>query len=110
MRRGDVAAIADKAAGDYVGKPRPAVVVQSDRFSAMASVTVAPLTSVDADAPLLRLRIEPSATLPLLATSYVMVDKLTTVRRDRVGQVIGSLAWDELVRLDRSLVVFLGID
>jgi mRNA interferase MazF len=109
LRRGDVVAVADQAAGDYTSKPRPAVVVQSDLFHATGSVTIAPLTSEAVDAPLLRLRLEPSDSLPLREASYLMVDKITTIRRDRVGQVIGHLSRDDVVRLDRALVVFLGL-
>jgi mRNA interferase MazF len=109
LRRGDVVAVADRAAGDYTSKPRPAVVVQSDLFYATGSVTVAPLTSEAVDAPLLRLRLEPSDSLPLSEASHIMVDKLTTIRRDRVGRVIGHLSRDDVVRLDRALVVFLGL-
>ncbi len=109
MRRGDVVAIADRAAGDYAGKPRPAVVVQSDLFAATGSVAVRPLTSEEVDAPLLRVRVEPSGALPLRGASFVMVDKITTVRRDRIGRVIGRLAREDVLRLDRALLVFLGI-
>ena len=87
----------------------PAPLVQSDLFHATASVTIAPLTGEERDAPLLRIRVEPSDAPPLKKASYVMVDKLTTVRRDRVGEVIGALSREDVLRLDRLLVVFLGI-
>jgi mRNA interferase MazF len=112
MRRGDVIAVADRS-GDFAGKPRPAVIVQSDLFAAMGSVTICPLTSerpVDQERmPLLRLRIVPSDALPLAAESWVQVDKVTTIRRSRAGPVLGRLSREDLLRLDRALVVFLGI-
>jgi len=86
VRRGDVVTVS--AQGDY-GKPRPAVVVQSDALNAADSVLVALFTSAIADAPLYRLTIEPAATNGLKAVSQVMVDKIMAVRRDRCGAPIG---------------------
>jgi mRNA interferase MazF len=109
MRRGDVVLIADRAAGDYAGKPRPAVVIQSGLFDATDSVIVAPLTTVAVDAPLLRIAVQPSAALPLTAQSWVMVEKLTAVRRDRAREVIGRLPPETMLTLERSLAVVLGL-
>jgi len=107
MRRGDVVAVA--AAGDY-GKPRPAVVVQSDAFPAgHASVIVCPMTSELADAPDFRLTIEPSTVNGLRLRSQVMVDKPVTVRRERLGQAIGRLEADDLRRLNVALAFVLGL-
>ncbi len=108
MRRGDVVLVADRGAGDDTSKPRPAVVVQSDLFDGTLSLVVCPLTSVPQDAALLRLPLAPSESLGLRAPSWVMVDKLTCIRRDRVGGVIGRLSDDETMALNRSLAVFLG--
>jgi mRNA interferase MazF len=108
MPRGDVVAIADRA-GDFTGKPRPAVIVQNGAFDGLASATICPLTSVAVDAPLLRLELKPSATLPLDRVSWIEVDKITTVRRSRIGQTIGRLSAADLVRLNGALAVFLGL-
>lgn len=108
MRRGDVIAVADRA-GDFTGKPRPAVIVQSDLFSNRGSITVCPLTTTLTDAPLTRLRVEPSPMLPLDRPSFVQVDKVTTVRRHRVGPVIGRLESDDMQRLNGAIAIFLGL-
>ena len=107
MRRGEVVTVAPP--GDY-GKPRPAVVVQADLFNEThASVTVAPVTSTLVSAPLFRLAVEPSARNGLRALSQVMVDKLTTVRRERIGSSIGELEPELLTRVNRALALWLGI-
>jgi mRNA interferase MazF len=108
MPRGDVVAIADRA-GDFTGKPRPAVIVQNDVFREIESVTVCPLTSFAADAPLLRLELTSSETLSLDRISWIEVDKITTVRRNRIGRTIGRLSASDLVRLNGALAVFLGL-
>jgi mRNA interferase MazF len=106
VRRGDVVMIV--LPGAY-GKPRPALVVQSDLFDALASVTVMPVTSELRAAPLLRISIEPTTDSGLPKKSQVMVDKAQTVPRDKVGTTIGRLHPDTLVAVDRALAVFLGI-
>ncbi len=108
MRRGDVVIVADRAGGDYASKPRPAVVVQSDLFDGTESVVVCPLTTRARDALLLRLPTAPSPQFDLQEASWVMVDKITSIRRDRVRQVLGRLSDEEAVALNRSLAVFLG--
>src|SRR6266436_9472639 len=101
MRRGDVVTVA--AAGDY-GKPRSAVVVQTDAFPENhASVVVCQLTSELADAPDFRVTIEPSPETGLRARSQVMADKPVTVRRDRIGRQIGRLGAAEIARLNVAL-------
>jgi mRNA interferase MazF len=94
--------------GDY-GKPRPALVVQSDHFHDHPSLTIAPVTSTILDAPLFRVTVEPSTTNGLRTISQIMVDKLTTVRRDRVAQSLGQLEEDTMLRVNRALVLWLGI-
>jgi mRNA interferase MazF len=107
VRRGELVTVA--LPGDY-GKPRPAVVVQADLFNEThASVTVAPVTSTLVNAPLFRLAVEPSAQNGLRALSQVMVDKLTSVRRERIGATIGALEPDALARVNRALALWLGI-
>lgn len=107
VRRGEVWTVA--AGGGYLGKPRPAVIVQDDRFDATASVTLCPFTSDETDAPLVRLQITPSATNGLDAPSRLMVDKLTTVSKQKLGRRLGRLEREDLMRLDRSIFVFLGL-
>lgn len=107
MTRGEIYTAA--ARGAYTGKPRPVVIVQDDRFDATASVTVCPFTTNPIDAPLARLLIEPSADNGLDQPSRLMVDKVTTVPRSRLGDRLGRLRDDELLRLNRSLIVFLGL-
>jgi mRNA interferase MazF len=108
MRRGEVVTIADPT-GDYTSKPRPAVIVQADPFAALASVTICPITTVQADAPLLRLELMPSAGLPLDHASWVEVDKITTVRHGRIGEKVGRVSDADLLRLNGALAVFLGL-
>ncbi|HYZ25203.1 MAG TPA: type II toxin-antitoxin system PemK/MazF family toxin [Rhodopila sp.] len=108
LRRGDVVVIADRG-GDYTGKPRPAVVVQADLFAALDSVTICPVTSAEVDAPATRLRIEPSEGLPLHMSCWIAVDKVTAVRRSRIGGVVGRLQAEDVRRLDGALAVFLGL-
>lgn len=106
MRRGELVTVA--LPGDY-GKPRPALVIQSDQFPDMASVTVLLVTSTRVDAPLLRLTIEPSPDNNLHQTSQVMIDKPMTVRRDRLGNAFGRLDDASMVSINRSLALFLGL-
>lgn len=107
MRRGDLYTAA--ARGAYSGKPRPVVIVQDDRFDATASVTVCPLTTNPIEAPLTRIKVEPSAVNGLEQPSRLMVDKLTTIPRANLGDLLGRLPESDLLRLNRALVVFLGL-
>ncbi|MDO8360107.1 MAG: type II toxin-antitoxin system PemK/MazF family toxin [Devosia sp.] len=108
MRRGDLITVAVR--GDY-GKPRPAVVLQSDRFADIGSVTVALLTgSLLRDVPLLRVRVEPSEANGLRKPSHVMIDRVTTLPQEQVGAVFGRLDSDTLTTVSRHLTVFLGLD
>ena len=106
MRRGDLVTI--MLAGAY-GKPRPALVIQSDLFETLASVTVLPVTSDLRATPLLRISVDPSAANGLRKSSQIMVDKAQTVPRERIGSIIGRLHQDTLVAVERALAVFLGI-
>ncbi|HUO39459.1 MAG TPA: type II toxin-antitoxin system PemK/MazF family toxin [Mycobacterium sp.] len=107
MRRGDIYTAA--ARGAYSGKPRPVVVIQDDRFDATASITVVPFTTSDVDAPLLRVAVQPSDTTGLSETSRLMIDKVTTVPRTSLTRQVARLSDGDLVRLDRALLVFLGL-
>ncbi|HEY5273770.1 MAG TPA: type II toxin-antitoxin system PemK/MazF family toxin [Acidimicrobiales bacterium] len=107
MRRGEVWTAA--AGSGYAGKPRPVVIVQDDRFDATDSVTVCAFTTDPTEAPLFRLLVEVSEQNGLNEPSSLMIDKLTTVRRVKLGERIGRLADEDMVRLDRAVVVFLGL-
>jgi len=107
MKRGEIWTVA--GGGDYTGKPRPAIILQDDRFDSTASITVCALTTDPADAPLLRIAIEPSEANGLAASSRIMMDKVATVRRARLGTRVGRLDDADLVRVNRALVVFLGL-
>lgn len=106
MRRGDLVTVA--VPGDY-GKPRPALVIQADQFSEVGSVTVAFMTGTITAAPLLRLTVEPTSDNGLRKRSQIMVDKIMTVRRERVGEPFGRLDDETMLALNRSLVLFLGL-
>lgn len=106
MRRGEIWTV---SGGGYAGKPRPAVIIQDDRFDATASVTICAFTSDPTDAPLFRLPIEPGESNGLRSPSRLMVDKITTVARDKLGERIGRLDDEDMVRLNRAILVFLGL-
>jgi len=107
MKRGDVVVVA--AAGDY-GKPRPAVVVQTDAFpQTHPSVVICQMTSDVVDAPDFRVTIEPNERNGLRIRSQVMADKPVTVRRERIGQLIGRLADADIERLNIALAFVMGI-
>jgi mRNA interferase MazF len=93
----------------YVGKPRPVVVVQDDRFDATDSVTVCAFTTDPTSAPLIRLPVTPDEMNGLREPCSLMVDKITTVPRSRLGERIGRLGHDDMIRLARSVVVFVGL-
>ena len=107
MTRGDIHVAA--ARGVYTGKPRPVVIVQDDRFDATPSVTVCPLTTNPVDAPLIRIAVEPTAATGIEQLSQIMVDKITTMPRANLRDRLGRLADADLVRLNRALLVFLGL-
>ncbi|MBI4486514.1 MAG: type II toxin-antitoxin system PemK/MazF family toxin [Acidobacteria bacterium] len=107
MKRGEVWTVA--GGPDYAGKPRPTVILQDDAFDATASTTICPFTTHIVDAPLLRLTIEPSELNGLHATSQLMIDKITTVSKAKLQKRVGRLADEDIVRLNRAVVVFLGL-
>lgn len=107
MTRGEIYTAA--ARGAYTGKPRPVAIVQDDRFESTASVTVCPFTTNPIEAPLVRIQIDPSDDNGLDQPSSLMVDKITTMPRSGLGQRLGRLRDDELLQLNRSLIVFLGL-
>ena len=107
MRRGEIWTAA--GGSGYVGKPRPVVIIQDDRFDATASVTVCAFTTDPTEAPLLRLVVEPDDMNGLHERSSLMVDKITTVPRSKLGQQLGRLGDDDMVRLGRAVMVFFGL-
>ena len=106
MRRGDLVTVA--APGDY-GKPRPALVIQSDLFDDVPSVTLCLVTSTLRETPLFRITVDPSPENGLQRISQIQVDKITTVARERIGRVIGHLDDAAMLKVSRSLAVFIGI-
>lgn len=107
MRRGEIWTVA--GGQDYAGKPRPAVILQDDSFDATNSVTLCAFTTDETDAPLFRLPIESNARNGLQAACRLMVDKVTTVPKSKLGTRIGRLDDEDLVRLNRALMAFLGL-
>jgi mRNA interferase MazF len=105
MNRGDLVTVA--LPGAY-GKPRPAVVVQADRFNHLGSITFLPFTSVLLPAEIFRIIINPSAENGLQAPSQVMADKCSTLPLAKVGSVFGRLGAIDLGRVDRAFAAFLG--
>jgi len=107
MKRGDVVTVA--AAGDY-GKPRPAVIVQTDALPAEhASVVVCQMTSDYSDAPDFRVTIDPSERNGLRVRSQVMADKPVTIRRERIGRHVGNLDDKDIARLNIALAFVMGL-
>jgi len=105
VRRGDLVPVA--IPGDF-GKPRPALVIQSDQFDGTATVTVLLLSGTLVDAPLIRLDVEPRPENGLRKRSQVMVDKAMTVKRDKLGEPFGCLDEGTMIAVTRSLALFLG--
>jgi mRNA interferase MazF len=107
MKRGEIWTMA--GGSGYAGKPRPVLIVQDDAFAQRNSVTVCLITTDPADLPVFRIPVEPTADNGLRAVSHLMVDKVMTVQRSRLGHRTGCLADDAMLRLNRSLLVFLGL-
>jgi mRNA interferase MazF len=107
MKRGEIWSVA--AGKGYAGKPRPVAILQDDRFDATDSLTICAFTIDPTEAPLFRLPIEPNETNGLRAPCRLMVDKITTVPKAKVGARIGRLGDEDIVRLNRAVLVFLGM-
>jgi mRNA interferase MazF len=107
VKRGEVWTVSGGT--DYAGKPRPAVILQDDAFDATASITICPFTTHVAAAPLLRLNIEPSLENGLRTASQLMIDKITTVSKNKLESRVGRLSVEDIVRLNRAVLVFLGL-
>jgi len=107
VRRGEIWSVA--GGKSYAGKPRPVVIVQDDAFAATGSVTICAFTTDPTVAPLFRLPVAPSERNGLRAPCQLMVDKITTVARSKVGRRIGRLDDEDQLRLNRAALVFLGL-
>ena len=107
MKRGEIWTVA--GAKDYAGKPRPVVIVQADSFDATASITICAFTSDPTDAPLFRLVVEPNERNGLRSACRLMVDKITTVPKAKMGMRVGRLDEEDMVRLNQAMTVFLGM-
>ena len=102
MKRGEIWTAA--GGKDYARKPRPVVIVQDDRFEATGSVTICAFTTDPTDAPLFRLAVEPSDANGLTSTSHLMVDKITTLPRNKLGNRIGRLGDEDTIRLNCAIL------
>jgi mRNA interferase MazF len=107
MKRGEIWSVSGGLG--YAGKPRPAVVIQDDNFDVTNSVTICAFTTDETNAPLFRLLIEPNERNGLRAACRLMVDKITTVPKSKVGDRIGRLGDEDIVRLNQAILVFLGL-
>ena len=107
MKRGEVWSVS--GGQDYARKPRPAVILQDDRFDATPSITLCALTTDTTEAPLFRLPVAPTEGNGLKRASRLMVDKITTVPKTKLGQRIGKLDDEDMIRLNRAVLVFLGL-
>ncbi len=107
MKRGEIWTVA--GGKDYAGKSRPVVILEDDRFDCTDSITVCAFTTDPTDAPLFRLPIEPSESNGLRTVCRLMLDKITTVPKSKIGGRVGRLADEDIVRLNRAVLVFLGV-
>lgn len=107
MKRGEVWTAS--GGNGYAGKPRPVVIVQDDNFDATGSITVCAFTTDPSEAPLFRLAIAPDAQNGLKECSLLMVDKMTTMPKAKLGAQVGRLADADVMRLNQAMLVFLGL-
>jgi mRNA interferase MazF len=107
MKRGEVWTIS--GGPYYAGKPRPAVILQDDQFDSTPSITLCAFTTDSTEAPLFRLAVAPTEGNGLRRASQLMVDKITTVPKTKLGQRIGKLDDEDMIRLNRAVLVFLGL-
>ena len=105
MKRGDVVTVVLPGA---FGKPRPAVVIQSDLFGDHPSISILPVTSELRAAPLFRITVDPDSGNGLLRPSQVMVDKTQSIPREKIGATLGRLDDSTMLAVNRALALFLG--
>jgi mRNA interferase MazF len=106
MKRGDFVSVA--LPGDF-GKPRPALIVQSNHFDSLGTITILLVSSTLIDTPLIRVNVYPSAGNGLKKHSQIMIDKMMTVRKNKLGAVFGEIDDDTMLAVSRALAVFLAI-
>jgi len=106
VRRGDLVTIALQ--GD-LGKPRPALIIQSNLFEAHPSITILPVTGELRDAPLFRITVQPTENNGLSKPSQIMVDKPQSVAREKIGEIFGRLEDESMVSVNRALAIFIGV-
>jgi mRNA interferase MazF len=107
LKRGEIWTVA--GGKDYAGKPRPAVIVQDDHFDATGSITICAITSDKTEAPLFRIVIQPSDQNGLTTTSRLMVDKITTIPKSKLGSRVGQLDVADMARVNQAMLIFLGL-
>jgi mRNA interferase MazF len=107
MRRGNIWVAS--GGPHYASEPRPFVVVRDDAFDSMDSITICPFTTEALDIPLFRLVVEPNELNGLRATNFIMVDKVTSIPKTKLGKRIGRLDDQVILRLNAALIVFLGL-
>ena len=107
MKRGEIWTVA--GGNDYASKTRPAVILQDDRFDATGSITICAITSDKSEAPLFRIVIQPSDRNGLTIISRLMVDKITTVPKSKLGSRIGHLDVADMARVSQAMLIFLGL-
>ena len=107
MKRGEIWTGADDA--QYAGKPRPVVIIQNAHFDVLDSITICGFTKDPTNLPLFRVLVEPSKLNGLEFPSRIMVDKILTIRKNRLGYRIGRLEEKDIARLDRAIATFLGL-
>src|SRR5437763_16638623 len=108
MKRGDIWTVA--GVPGYSGKPRPAMVLQDSRFDATESITICPFSGDPTAAELFRIPIEPTATNGLKSTSRIMVDKITTVAKSKVGKQVVRFGVEDVIRINLAVVVYICLD
>lgn len=107
MKRGEIWTVA--GGKDYAGKPRPAVILQDGRFDATSSITICAFTTDPTEAPLFRIPVQPSELNGLRIACRLMVDRITTVPKAKAGTRLGRLDEEDILRLNRAVLVFLGL-
>jgi mRNA interferase MazF len=107
LKRGEIWTGADDA--EYANKPRPVVIIQNANFDVLDSVTICGFTKDPTDLPLFRIPVEPSKLNGLQFPSRIMVDKILTIRKNKLGYRLGRLEDKDIVRLDRVIATFLGL-
>ncbi len=107
MKRGEIWTVSGGA--EYLGKPRPAVIVQADEYSHIRSITLCPMSTHPVTERGIRLLVQPSAANGLSQPSQIMVDKISTASKAKLGEFVGRLEPWRLDQLNRALADFLDL-